>query len=339
MIKYGILGAGWRSEFYLRIAALLPDIFKVSGIYIRNTQKQKEFASKYNANICSSLEELLKTDFDFIVSCVNKTGICDTVKELGSKNIPLLTETPIGTSISEIDDFLAQIKPEWRVQVAEQFHFQPRNAAIKRVIESGVLGEVNQVQLSCCHDYHAASLIRFFLNTGDEMPETSTFTLTDTVNRYNSRGGLLSKPETVTAEEKLVILKFKGKTALYDFNYEQYFSDIRTSRIVIRGTNGEIINDRCTYLKDGIPHSFRLKRNSYGANENLDGFTLVNITAEGKVLYENPFKSARLSDEEIAIATCLLNMKKYLDTGVPFYSLEDAATDSKMFLQPDYHLK
>ena len=332
MIKYGIIGAGWRSEFYLRIATLLPDTFKVSGIYIRNPEKQVEFAEKYNVKIVTSLDELLNTDFDFIVSCVNKAGICDTVRELANKNIPVLTETPIGTSIAEIDNFLAEIKPEWRVQVAEQFHFMPRNAAIKSIIESGILGEITQVQLSCCHDYHAASLIRFFLGTGDEMPQTSSFTLPDAVNRYNSRAGLLNEPETVTSEEKFVVLRFKDKTAIYDFNYEQYFSDIRRSRILIRGTNGEILNDECTYLKDGIPHSFTLKRNSYGTNENLDGYTLVNITAEGKVLYENPFKGSRLSDEEIAIATCILNMKKYLETGVPFYTLIEAANDSKMFL-------
>ena len=332
MIKYGIIGAGWRSEFYLRIAALMPDTFKVSGIYIRNKQKREEFSQKYNAPIFDTLEKLLQTDYDFIVSCVNKAGICDTVRELAGKNIPLLTETPIGTSNKEIDDFLVEIKPDWRVQVAEQFHFQPRNAAIKSVIESGILGEIKQVQLSCCHDYHAASLIRFFLGTGDEMPQTSSFTLPDAVNRYNSRAGLLNEPETVTSEEKFVVLRFKGKTAVYDFNYEQYFSDIRRSRILIRGTNGEIFNNECTYLKDGLPHSFTLRRNSYGANESLDGFTLVNITAEGNVLYENPFKSARLSDEEIAIAACLLNMKKYIDTGIPFYSLEEAALDSKMFL-------
>ena len=142
----------------------------------------------------------------------------------------------------------------------------------------------------------------------------------------------MSKHETITTEEKFVVLRFKNKTAIYDFNYEQYFSDIRRSRILIRGTNGEILNDECTYLKDGLPHSFTLKRNSYGTNENLDGYTLVNITAEGKVLYENPFKGARLSDEEIAIATCILNMKKYLETGVPFYTLIEAANDSKMFL-------
>lgn len=332
MIKYGIIGAGWRSEFYLRIADLSPDTFKVSGIYIRNKQKREEFSKKYNAPIFDTLEKLLQTDYDFIVSCVNKAGIFDTVRELAGKNIPVLTETPIGTSLKEIDDFLAEIKPDWRVQVAEQFHFQPRNAAIKSVIDSGILGEITQVQLSCCHDYHAASLIRFFLGTGDEMPDGFSFTQSDTVTRYNSRVGLLKEPQTVTSDEKFAFFKFKDKTAVYDFNYEQYFSDIRRSRILIRGTNGEILNNECTYLKNGIPHSFTLRRNSYGTNESLDGFTLVNITAEGNVVYENPFKGSRLSDEEIAIATCLLNMQKYLETRIPFYTLKESALDSKIFL-------
>lgn len=96
------------------------------------------------------------------------------------------------------------------------------------------------------------------------MPKASSFTLPDTVNRYNSRRGFLSKPVAVIAEEKIVVLRFRDKTAVYDFNYEQYFSDIRRSRILIRGTNGEILNDECTYLKNGFPHSFRLRRNSYG---------------------------------------------------------------------------
>ena len=321
MIKYAILGAGWRSEFYLRIAALMPDTFKVSGIYIRNKQKREEFSQKYNTPIFDTLEKLLETDYDFIVSCVNRDNINGMVKTLTEKGVPVLTETPV------TDGGL-----KGKAQVAEQFHFQPRNAAIKSVIDSGILGEITQVQLSCCHDYHAASLIRFFLGTGDEMPEGFSFTQSDTVTRYNSRGGLLKEPQTVTADEKFAFLKFKSKTAVYDFNYEQYFSDIRRSRILIRGTNGEILNDECTYLKNGLPHSFEIKRNSYGANESLDGFTLVNITAECRVLYENPFKGSRLSDEEIAIATCLLNMKKYLETGEEFYSLKEAALDSKIFL-------
>lgn len=316
MIKYGIIGAGWHSEFYLRTAELLPKEFSVSGIYIRNSEKQKEFADKYNVKICRSLEELLKTDFDFIVSCINKDNISEMIKVLTAKNIPVLTETPV------TDGAL-----KGRVQVSEQFHFMPRNQAYKRIIESGILGTVHSVHLSCCHDYHAASLIRFFLDTGFEDPKITSISLTDPVTRYNSRAGYLKSPAVIQAEEKIKIFKFKDKSAVYDFSFEQYFSDIRSSQITIRGTNGEIVNNTCTYLKDGVPQRFEICRNSYGSEESLDGMCLFNITGGGNVLYTNPFPYSRLSDEEIAIATCLLKMKEYVNKGIEFYPLKYAVVD------------
>ncbi len=323
MIKYGIIGAGWRSEFYLRIAELLPDKFCVSGIFIRNLQKRKEFEKKYRVPIYDNLESLLQTDMDFVVSCVNKESIWQTVISLCKIGLPVLSETPISITENQLSEF----QDDYKAQVAEQFHFQPRNMAIKKIIDSGILGEVCQVQLSCCHDYHAASLIRYFLNTGNEMPKTEAITLNDPVTRYNSRQGFI-EPTLVNAEQKIKIYQFKNKTAIYNFQFEQYFSDIRSSMIVVRGTLGEIVNNCCTYLKNGIPHSFTLSRNALGINENLDGFSLLNITGDGKVLYESPFPTARLSDEEIAIATCLLKMYEYTKTNIDFYSIKEAYIDA-----------
>ena len=320
MIKYGIIGAGWRSEFYLRIAHLYPDIFSVSGIYIRNSNKREEFSKNYNIPISNKLEDLLKSDFDFIVSCVNKDSINETAQMLTDKGIAVLTETPVSTDTLN-----------GKIQVAEQFHFMPRNQAYKKIIDSGILGEVHQVQLSCCHDYHAASLIRFFLNINNEIPTKTTVTLPDKVTRYNSRAGHI-EPVMVDSEQKITVLNFGNKTAIYDFNFEQYFSDIRASRIVIRGTKGEIINNTCTYLKDGLPHSFEIKRNCFGTEESLDGFSLLNITGNGEVLYTNPFKNSRLSDEEIAIATCLKKMKEYCDKNISFYTVKDAYIDYSLIL-------
>ncbi|MBQ9355083.1 MAG: Gfo/Idh/MocA family oxidoreductase [Clostridia bacterium] len=320
MIKYGIIGAGWRSEFYIRIAKLMPETFSVSGIYIRSPKNHEEFSKKYNVSVFENLDDLLKTDFDFIVSCVSKDNIVSTAQSLSKKGIPVLTETPVTTD-----------KLSGKIQVAEQFHFMPRNQAYKKIIESGILGEVHQVQLSCCHDYHAASLIRFFLNIKDEIPQKTTIKLPDRVARYNSRSGFFT-PLEVDSEQVITILDFRGKTAVYDFNYEQYFSDIRASRIVIRGTNGEIVDNTVTYLKDGLPHSFGIKRNCFGSEENLDGFSLLNITGNGKVLYTNPFKNARLSDEEIAIATCLERMKEYCINDTDFYNPTEAFYDYKLLL-------
>lgn len=318
MIKYGIIGAGWRAEFYLKIATLLPDRFTVSGIFIRNPQKRAEFSKKYNVEIFDNLEDLLKTEFDFIVSCVNKESIDETAQMLADKGIAVLTETPVikGTL-------------DGRIQVAEQFHLMPRNQTYKKIIDSGILGTVHHVQLSCCHDYHAASLIRFFLNITNEVPNKTTVTLPDKLTRYNSRGGFIT-PTDVNSQQKITVFDFGDKTAIYDFNFEQYFSDIRASRVVIRGTNGEIINNTCTYLKDGIPHSFEIRRNAFGSEESLDGFALLNIAGNGEVFYTNPFKNARLSDEEIAIATCLVKMSEYIKTGVEFYPVAEAAVDFKL---------
>lgn len=243
------------------------------------------------------------------MSCVNKDSITETAQMLADKGIAVLTETPVSTN-----------NLKGKIQVAEQFHFMPRNQAYKNIIDSGILGEVHQVQLSCCHDYHAVSLIRFFLNITDEVPTKTTVTLPDKLTRYNCRTGHI-EPAMVDSEEKITILNFGNKTAIYDFNFEQYFSDIRASRIIIRGTKGEIINNTCTYLKDGLPHSFEIKRNCFGAEESLDGFSLFNITGNGEVLYENPFKNARLSDEEIAIATCLKKMNEYCASNIPFYNI------------------
>ncbi|MCQ2735389.1 MAG: Gfo/Idh/MocA family oxidoreductase [Alphaproteobacteria bacterium] len=332
MINFGIIGAGWRSEFYLRIASLVPEKFNITGIYIRNKLKKAEFKNKYNVKICNNLDELIKTKPEFVVSCVNKDGICDMICELCNKGIAVLSETPIGTTPMQIEDFKKKIKPEWTVQVAEQFHFQPRNQAIKAIIDSGNLGEINQVQLSCCHDYHAASLIRFFLDVKDEIPKITSFSFPDKLNVMGGRNGTFEKAEERLSQQKIAVLEYKNKSAIYDFTSEQYFSDIRHSRIIIRGTNGEIINNTCTYLDGVTPVTFDLKRNFCGKNESLDGLYLDSITGNGKILYKNPFYKARLTDEEIAIATCLLKMKDYLLTGTQFYSLYDAITDVKTSL-------
>ena len=40
-IEFAIVGAGWRAEFFLRIARALPERFKVVGMAVRNADKGK----------------------------------------------------------------------------------------------------------------------------------------------------------------------------------------------------------------------------------------------------------------------------------------------------------
>ena len=51
------------------------------------------------------------------------------------------------------------------------------------------------------------------------------------------------------------------------------------------------------------------------------------MTFENEVLYESPFKTARLSDEETAIGEVLLKMDSFLKTGKQFYGFDEALKD------------
>jgi hypothetical protein len=66
---------------------------------------------------------------------------------------------------------------------------------------------------------------------------------------------------------------------------------------------------------------------------NLEGFDLDSITYEGTVVYRNPFRGARLSDEEIAIASCLEATGRWAaGEGPAPYPLADACQDQAIAL-------
>ena len=45
---FGLVGAGWRAEFFLRVATARPDFFGVSGIVVRNPEKARSVREKWD---------------------------------------------------------------------------------------------------------------------------------------------------------------------------------------------------------------------------------------------------------------------------------------------------
>ena len=59
---------------------------------------------------------------------------------------------------------------------------------------------------------------------------------------------------------------------------------------------------------------------------------IVGITAADQWLYCNPFEDARLSDDEIAVATVLERKGEYVDGGNSFYSFEEGCQDQYLII-------
>ena len=332
--EFAVVGAGWRTDFFLRAAAALPQM-KVCGVVARDETRAKEVESEWGVPCFASIPKLLQnTRPSFVVASVSAHAMPDVCIELAGHAVPILAETPPATDLEGLVSLHQQVsKLGARIQVAEQYWAQPMHAARQAVVDSGVLGPITQVNLSVCHGYHAMSLIRRLLGVGFGPARIRGQRFKNPVVAGPDRSGPPSEQRVVDVETDFASLDFGDRIGLYEFCLPQYRSWIRGQRVCIRGERGEIIDDRVMYLKDEVtPISARLERHEAGRNGNLEGAHLKAIQFQDDWVYRNPVLPARLSDEEIAVAQCLSDMQRFVEQGSSFYSLEEASQDQYLAL-------
>jgi predicted dehydrogenase len=327
-IEFGIVGAGWRSEFYLRIARALPERFRITGVVVRNPEKREPFEKAWGVRVCADPDELLRTSPSFVVTSVSWASNPVLLKELSERGMPTLSETPPAPDLQGLREVSALTRKGARIQVAEQYWAQPHHQACSALIEKGLIGRPTHAQVSVAHGYHGISLIRRFLGIGFEPPKISGKRFSAPIVAGAGRQGPPEREQIRDSDQDIIFLDWGDRLGVLDFTGDQYFGWIRNRRVLIRGERGEILNDTIHYLKDfRTPIALALRRDVTGANGNLEGFSLRGIQAGDEWVYSNPFASARLSDDEIAIATCLARMDQYVRTGEEFYPLAEACQD------------
>ena len=340
-IRFGIVGPGWRTEFFLRIAQLLPDRFEVVAVLTRNPQRGAALTQQWDVPTVATLPELLAYDaMQFVVVSVSQASAPAVIRAVVEHGWPVLTETPPAPSLAELAALHALVAQGARIQVAEQYQFQPMHAARIALARSGRLGFVNHVQLSVAHGYHGISLIRRLLGIGFENASVQAQRLEAQIVAGRGRTDP-PPPETLVAStQTIALLRFGERSALYDFAGEQYFSWIRRPRVLVRGTHGEIEQHSLRYLQDArTPIYQTLKRVDAGLEGNLEGFHHQGIMVGDEWIYRNPVVPGRLADDEIAVAACLLGMDRYVRTGEEFYGLADAAQDQYLSLLMEQALR
>ena len=329
-IRFGMVGAGWRAAFYLRIARALPDRFAVTGVVVRNAEKRERFARVWGCPVHASLEEMLAADDPlFVVTSVPWPVNPGLVKELVQRGKPVLSETPPALDLAQMTDLYRTVGERGgTVQVAEQYFLQPHHAARLEVIRSGVIGTVSQAQISAAHGYHGISLIRKALGVGFEGVMIRARAFTSPLVDGPGRDGPPDAERLRDSVQEFFWLEFGDQLGFMDFTGDQYFSWIRDNRVLIRGERGEIVDNRVSYLKDyRTPVLLELRRREWGREGNLEGVGLQSVHLGDDRVYANPLSPAALSDDEIAVGTCLLRMAGCALGGDPFYPLAEACQD------------
>lgn len=329
-MKFALIGAGWRAEFFVRIAKALPEVFELTSVLVRKKEKGIEFAEKFQVNVVSTLEEVLEDDIDFVVLSIKSDDFRDYLPRLYRANVPVLCETPPSFHLEDLELMWEDMKQyEGKIQVAEQYLFQPLYGAWNQVIQDGKLGEIQNINISALHGYHGVSIIRAYLGVGYENCKIEGKRFTFDVTKTDGREGPCFTGELMKSDRDRVTLEFEnGKVAFFDFAGVQYHTFIRTRQLNIQGTRGEIDDLEVRYLtEENIPVQAPLRRVDIGVYNN-QGWDHQGIMLNETYLYKNPFPMARLNDDEIAVATCMYKMKAYIEEGVEFYSFKDALQDA-----------
>ncbi len=333
-VRFGIVGGGWRAEFYLRVARELPGRFQVSGIVSRDPAKGERLQAAWHTASYRTLDALLQAEQpDFVVVSVPRAVAPDVITTLVERGMPVLAETPPAADLDALLALNTRVDPTARVQIAEQYPFQPLHAARLALVASGLLGTPAQAQVSVAHGYHGMALLRRALGLGYDNARIDARRIVSPIVAGPDRGGEPGAECMTSSGQVIAQFDFGDAFGVYDFCGDQYFSWIRAPRLLIRGERGEINDTQVRYLADyRTPVALELRRQDAGLDGNLEGYHHKGILAGERWIYRNPLAPARLSDDEVAVGTCLDRMAGFVTGGESFYSLAEASQDQYLSL-------
>ncbi len=336
-INVAIVGAGWRSEFFHRIAKACPQRFSIGAVLTKTSASAMRVKKNWGVPAVTTVKELLdRGPFEYVVLAVPRNVSVELMRAFLSAEVPVLAETPPAPTLPELVELFNSVGPSAPVQVAEQYHLQPHHAARIRVSRSGYLGDVQSTRISVAHGYHGVSLMRGILGVGSDEVTLTAREFVESVISTRGRNGWLEECSTTESTRIIANLDFGGRFGIFDFMGEQYFSPIRSRQISIWGSRGELQGDNVNYFM-GPRRVVRsmIVREVAGQDGDLGGMYLRQLTMGEELLFENPFVPARLSDEEIAIAEVMRRMSAFVRSGAPFYGLADACQDCYIALLID----
>lgn len=332
-LTFVVIGSGWRSLFYARIAKKYPQEFEMKYMLCRTQEKADRMAAEHGIPTTISIEECEAVKPDFVVIAASKASLCQETMKWAKKGFVVLCETPAACTLAELKELWVLTLSGAKIQIAEQYHRYPSMAAGLEVIQRGWLNEPYAVRLSMAHDYHGVSLLRRMLQPVDPSGlhlewirgQQFIFSVTETDSRY----GDITDGRVKESVRNVISMGFcGGKTAFYDFDGIQYHSHIRSRHVNVQGRDGEWNDTLLRYLdKEHQPHVEQLKPLLKGEYSSLETDRLKEQCSQWQ-----PYFPMSEEEDEYAIATMMYDMREYIEKGKEVYPMAEALEDAYVFL-------
>ncbi len=337
-LPFGVVGHGWRADFFLRVAQALPDLLQCTGVVTRGEPAGAAVERAWGVPTYRSVDALVRVARPLaVVTSVPWAATPDVVRELVAADMAVLAETPPAPDADGRRALWHDVGASGLVQVAEQNPSLPVLVALGRLVDDGVLGVPTSAWLSWTHGYHAVAVLRRLLHAGGEPVSVRASVADGPLVEGPGRAGRPRAPGERPARHTVATLRFAAGLGTYDFTDGQWFHPLRRRHIVVRGSRGEVVGTSVVWADgDGRPLEAPLVRRQTGLDGDLEGADLDTITWGGRTLYANPYRGSRLSDEEVAVAALLERTLRWrLGEVEPPYPLAQGCQDHLLALAID----
>ncbi|SDD64794.1 Predicted dehydrogenase [Paenibacillus sp. UNCCL117] len=151
IIKLGIIGQG-RSGRNIHGQRLvkMPEHYRIAAIADSIPDRQELAKQEYGCNAYSSWQEMVEQEqLDLVVNASPSHLHFEITLELLNRGINVLCEKPLAKTAEEVDELIAASQQSGAtLAVFQNSRFQPAFTQIRKVIESGVLGRIVQIDFT-----------------------------------------------------------------------------------------------------------------------------------------------------------------------------------------------
>ena len=154
MKKVAIVGAGLIGLERLNAVKLLEDCgreIKITGIYDPYHKKINEIAKQYNVNVFSDVNELIKTEPEWVFVAIPHDTAPPIVSDFLQRGFKVLIEKPLGRSVEEAETIMKSIKYPDQLFVGFNYRYYDCISMALKDAANGVFGDLISVDIVMGH--------------------------------------------------------------------------------------------------------------------------------------------------------------------------------------------
>lgn len=301
-----LIGYGWRSLFYYRIAQALPERFILVSWVLRTEDRAREVADLYHVETTCDIHSALSFPHDLAILSLSSSSVEAMLRILMEHNETILCETsftslPLETLTSLYEAYKAS---QSKLCIAEQYYRYPYFQSCHALLH--LLGPITAVRVACLHDHHGTSIIRHFLKKGYANCTIQAFSQTSWITKTGARDRIDTDGLRVQTKRISAKVEFEdGKVGYFDFDTIQYHSSIRSSHFSLYGERGEIDDDTIRFLNEGNEAICQKLERVEDGSRNNNPLSLRALSFGSTYVFKNPYWPLPFNDDEIAVALCM----------------------------------